>query len=107
MILRRQLGDLCGSGKRNNGHAHVARQLGDEGLGRVLRGGEPAGFDVGGAHAARHIHGQHDGLLLRGQAQHGDGARGSHQQGGKPDQAEQRRNVAAQALAHAHGFAHQ
>ncbi len=69
--LRGQLGQLGAAGKRHDAHTHMAGQLGDEGLGGVLRSSEAVGLHIGGAHAARDIHGQHDGLVLRGQGDDG------------------------------------
>ena len=65
-----QLRHLRRAGEGDDAHLHVARQLADEGLGRVLRGHQPVGLHVGGAHAARHVHGQDDGLLVGRQRDH-------------------------------------
>ena len=58
----------------------VARQVGDERLGRLLRGDQAVRLDVGGAHAARDVHRQDDRLLRRRQRDQRRRARRGEQQ---------------------------
>ena len=96
-----------GAGERDDADARVARLLGDELLGGVLRRGQAVGLDVGGAHAARHVHREDDGLVLRRQRDHRlPAARRATIISGEREQEQRRRHVAAEALARAHRLAH-
>ena len=92
-----QLRHAGAAGEGDDADLHVARQLLQEGLGRLLRGHQPVGLDVGRAHAARHVHRQDDGLLVRGQHHHRHRPRGGDQHRDQREQEQEGRDVAAHA----------
>ena len=84
---------------------HVARQVGDEALGRLLRGDQAVRLHVGGAHAARDVDRQDDRLLRRGQGDQRRRPRRGEQQRAQRQQQQHRRHVAAPGAAAAHRLA--
>ena len=70
-VERRALGHLGAAGKGDQAHFDVLGRFLEEQLGRLLRGDQPGGRDVGHAHAQRDVHGQDDGRPGPGQGELG------------------------------------
>jgi hypothetical protein len=106
-VARRRLHHVRIAAVGDHGDAHVLRQPRDEGLGRLLRGGESVRVHVARLHAARDVHRQHHRLLLRQQRQHGGGPRGTHDARDDAGQQQRGRHPASPARRIGVGRAHQ